>query len=114
MEGLKVRAFVRDQSKIPDDVAGSVEPFLGDVLDPVKVTSALQGQDAVVVALGTRNDLNIPEGQASGEYQIEESKVPVRNVSKHDLGEFLVKAATSENEAYRGKTMGIGTLGLTR
>ena len=53
-----MRAFVRDEAKIPAELAGSVEPFVGDVLDAVKVEEAITGQDGVVVVLGTRNELS--------------------------------------------------------
>lgn len=55
--GLKVRAFVRDVEKLPEEVRSKVEPFKGDVLNIEDVRKAVHGQDGVVVVLGTRNDL---------------------------------------------------------
>ncbi|KAL6256442.1 hypothetical protein P5V15_012555 [Pogonomyrmex californicus] len=56
--GLDVRAFVRDKAKIPDDIKNKVESVVGDVINAKQVADAVAGRDAVVVALGTRNDLN--------------------------------------------------------
>ncbi|XP_071453711.1 flavin reductase (NADPH) [Hetaerina americana] len=54
---LNVRAFVRDPNKMPNNLRSKVEIVQGDVLSEEQVKSALEGQDAVVVVLGTRNDL---------------------------------------------------------
>ncbi|XP_059471423.1 flavin reductase (NADPH) [Neocloeon triangulifer] len=56
-EGLTVRAFVRDPEKVPADLRDKVESFKGDVLKLDDVRKAVQGEDAVIVALGTRNDI---------------------------------------------------------
>lgn len=53
-----MRAFVRDAEKLPEDVRSKVEPFKGDVLNIEDVRKAVQGQDGVIVVLGTRNDLS--------------------------------------------------------
>lgn len=52
-----MRAFVRDPAKLPEEVRGKVEVCQGDVLKTEDVQRAVQGQEGVVVALGTRNDL---------------------------------------------------------
>lgn len=54
-----MRAFVRDESKIPEHLRSNVEAFVGDVTDADAVTKAVSGRDGVVVVLGTRNDLSI-------------------------------------------------------
>ncbi|KAH0947914.1 hypothetical protein HN011_011697 [Eciton burchellii] len=56
--GLQVKAFVRDRAKVPDDLRGKVELIVGDVTDAEQVSGAVDGNDAVVVVLGTRNDLS--------------------------------------------------------
>jgi len=56
-KGLEVRVFVRDESKIPENLRSKVEAFVGDVTDADQVAKAVTGRDAVVVVLGTRNDL---------------------------------------------------------
>ncbi|XP_022911792.2 flavin reductase (NADPH) [Onthophagus taurus] len=56
-KGLNVRAFVRNPSLLPDHLRDSVEVVKGDVLDYKDVLNAIKGVTAVVVVLGTRNDL---------------------------------------------------------
>ncbi|RZC37520.1 flavin reductase (NADPH), partial [Asbolus verrucosus] len=56
-KGLNVRAFVRDPSKVPNQLKNSVEVVQGDVLNYNEVFNAVKDVDAVVVVLGTRNDL---------------------------------------------------------
>ena len=49
--------LVRDSSSILPEQQQSVTAVQGDVLDASVVAQAVQGQDACVVVLGTRNDL---------------------------------------------------------
>jgi len=49
---------VRDRAKVPDDLRDKVELIVGDVTDAEQVSGAVDGNDAVVVVLGTRNDLS--------------------------------------------------------
>jgi len=54
--GYEVTAFVRDKAKL-----GAATPHHvveGDVLDKEKVSDAVNNQDGVIIALGTRNDLS--------------------------------------------------------
>lgn len=55
--GLNTRAFVRDPAKLPDHLRNSVEVVQGDVLNYTDVYNAIKNVSAVVVTLGTRNDL---------------------------------------------------------
>ncbi len=49
--------LVRDPSKLPaDHKASRVE--VGDVLNKEDVRRTMEGQDAVIIILGTRNDLS--------------------------------------------------------
>ncbi|KAK4885173.1 hypothetical protein RN001_001444 [Aquatica leii] len=57
-KGLNVRAFVRDPSKLPDHLRDSVEVVKGNVLNYTDVHNAIKNVTAVVVVLGTRNDLS--------------------------------------------------------
>ncbi|XP_026743279.1 flavin reductase (NADPH) [Trichoplusia ni] len=57
-KGLSVRAFVRDEAKMPEHLRDKVELFPGNVLEPDSVADALEGVDGVVIALGTRNLLD--------------------------------------------------------
>ncbi|XP_068230974.1 flavin reductase (NADPH) isoform X2 [Palaemon carinicauda] len=56
--GYDVTAFVRDPAKLPEDLASQVTVKVGDVLRSADVDDAVQGQEGVVIALGTRNDLS--------------------------------------------------------
>lgn len=53
--GYEVTVLVRDPARLP--AGKSVKVVVGDVLRQETVDEAVQGQDAVVVVLGTRNDL---------------------------------------------------------
>lgn len=67
--GLNVRAFVRDPCKLPDDLRNSVEVVKGNVLNYNEVLNAIKNVTAVVIVLGTRNDLKptteLSEGTAN-------------------------------------------------
>ncbi|CAN8002068.1 unnamed protein product, partial [Ixodes hexagonus] len=54
--GYEVTVLVRDPARLP--AGKSVKVVVGDVLKQDNVDEAVQGQDAVVVVLGTRNDLS--------------------------------------------------------
>lgn len=55
--GYNVTVLVRDRAKLPaDHKASRVE--VGDVLNKEDVKRTLEGQDAVIIILGTRNDLS--------------------------------------------------------
>lgn len=56
--GLEVRAFVRDEAKIPEDLKSKVEVVVGDVTNAKQVANAVAGRDIVVVVLGTGKDLS--------------------------------------------------------
>uniref|UniRef100_S4RMM2 NAD(P)-binding domain-containing protein n=1 Tax=Petromyzon marinus TaxID=7757 RepID=S4RMM2_PETMA len=53
--GYTVTAFVRNAALLPAGLA--LEVVTGDVLNPEDVSRAVAGQDAVVIVLGTRNEL---------------------------------------------------------
>ncbi|KAL3289169.1 hypothetical protein HHI36_003605 [Cryptolaemus montrouzieri] len=69
-KGLNVRAFVRDPAKLPDHLRNSVEVVQGDVLNYNDVLNAIKGVTAVVVVLGTRNDLKPTTVLSEGTKQI--------------------------------------------
>ncbi|XP_046658878.1 flavin reductase (NADPH)-like [Homalodisca vitripennis] len=56
-KGLKIRALLRDPTKLPKEYNGKVDVIKGDVLHAEDVKRTLEGQDAVIVVLGTRNHL---------------------------------------------------------
>ena len=51
--GWHVRALVREAARFPSDVAARCSVVIGDVMIPGNTHRALQGADAVIVALGT-------------------------------------------------------------
>ncbi|KAF9823722.1 hypothetical protein SFRURICE_013068, partial [Spodoptera frugiperda] len=114
-----VRAFVRDEAKMPAELKDKVELFVGNVLEPDSVSDAVDGMDGVVVALGTRNSLEPTSDMSEGTKNIIESmraknvkplnwvcyepsrevtvtinptSSPGRSISKRDLGTFLVES----------------------
>merc|ERR1711928_71985 len=56
-KGLKVTAFVREPNRLPAELAPHVTFFQGSSIIKEDVSKAMEGQDGVIVALGTRNDL---------------------------------------------------------
>lgn len=56
-KGLNVRVFARNASRVPEKFKGKIEISVGDVLNSEQVSKAIEGTEAVVVVLGTRNDL---------------------------------------------------------
>lgn len=56
--GYKVRILVRDNKTIPESIKDQIDIVNGDVTKYEDVEKALKDQDAVVVVLGTRNDVS--------------------------------------------------------
>lgn len=54
--GYNVTVLARDPSKLPADHKAS-RVVVGDVLNKEDVKTTMEGQDAVIIILGTRNDL---------------------------------------------------------
>lgn len=50
---------MRDPSRMPEEFRKQVEMITGDVLVEEDVDKTVEGRDAIVVTLGTRNDLGI-------------------------------------------------------
>ncbi|GAB0201944.1 flavin reductase (NADPH) [Grus japonensis] len=55
-EGYAVTVLVRDRARLPAQHQPA-RVVLGDVRDPAAVDEAVKGQDAVIILLGTRDDL---------------------------------------------------------
>lgn len=51
-------ALVRDLSRLPDEVAPKINVIHGNSTVKEDVAKAVEGQDAIIVTLGTRNDLS--------------------------------------------------------
>lgn len=56
-EGYNVTVLVRDPARLPADHRAS-RVVVGDVLNKDDVRKTMEGQDAVIIILGTRNDLS--------------------------------------------------------
>ncbi|KAM9358776.1 flavin reductase (NADPH) [Symphorus nematophorus] len=70
--GYNVTVLVRDPAKLPaDHKASRVE--VGDVLDKEAVKRTLEGQDAVIIILGTRNSLSATTMMSEGTANIVEA-----------------------------------------
>ncbi|KAL1256349.1 hypothetical protein QQF64_011894 [Cirrhinus molitorella] len=55
--GYNVTVLVRDAARLPPDHKAS-RVVVGDVLNKDDVKKTLEGQDAVIIILGTRSDLS--------------------------------------------------------
>ncbi|XP_034294269.1 flavin reductase (NADPH) [Pantherophis guttatus] len=55
--GYQVTVLVRDPVRLPPDLQPA-QVVVGDVLNRADVDRAVRGQDAVIIILGTRNDLS--------------------------------------------------------
>lgn len=81
-KGLEVTAFVRDPSKLANYLKVS-RVVTGDVTNASDVEKAVEGQDGVVIVLGTRNDLGPTTVMSDGTKNIIEAmkKHGVKRVS---------------------------------
>lgn len=57
-KGVQITALVRDLSRLPDELTSKIKVVHGNSTIKEDVVKALEGQDAVIVALGTRHDLS--------------------------------------------------------
>ncbi len=55
--GVKVTALVRDLSRLPEDIAPKINVINGNSTIKEDVVKAVEGQDAIIVTLGTRHEL---------------------------------------------------------
>ncbi|XP_063697257.1 flavin reductase (NADPH) [Culicoides brevitarsis] len=63
---LKVRLLIRDEATVPEDFKEKVELVKGNVLNLSDCKATVAGVDAVVVVLGTRNDLKATTDLSEG------------------------------------------------
>ena len=92
-QGHLVTAFVRDPARMPieDD---RITLVVGDVLDAESVTQAVEGQDAVVCALGVRSDLKKTTVRTDGTINI------IAGMKEHNLRRLLVVTAMGVGESW--------------
>lgn len=60
--GYNVTVLVRDPTKLPAD-HNACRVVVGDVLNKEDVKKTMEGQDAAIIILGTRNDLSKSSGK---------------------------------------------------
>ncbi|XP_036978622.1 flavin reductase (NADPH) [Acanthopagrus latus] len=70
--GYNVTVLVRDPARLPDDHKAS-RVVVGDVLNKEDVKKTLEGQDAVIIILGTNNSLSPTTLMSEGTKNIVES-----------------------------------------
>jgi len=92
-EGHAVTAFVRDPARlaIEDENLTFVK---GDVFDPVSVTQAVQGQDAVVCVLGAGSDLKKTTVRTTGTINI------ISGMQKNNVERLIVVTAMGVGESW--------------
>uniref|UniRef100_A0A8C9AEK1 Biliverdin reductase B n=1 Tax=Prolemur simus TaxID=1328070 RepID=A0A8C9AEK1_PROSS len=108
--GYEVTVLVRDPSRLPSEGPQPAHVIVGDVRHAADVDKAVTGQDAVVVLLGTGNDLSTEpplsmkahgvdkvvactsgDQPLTGAYSVTlDGRGPSRVISKHDLGHFML------------------------
>lgn len=96
--GHEVTAFVRDAAclSINNDRLRIVK---GDVFDPDRVAEAVQGQDAVVCALGAGNDLKRTTVRASGTTNI------IHAMKQHGVQRLVVVTAMGVGKSWETLSM---------
>uniref|UniRef100_A0A4X1SQF7 Biliverdin reductase B n=2 Tax=Sus scrofa TaxID=9823 RepID=A0A4X1SQF7_PIG len=123
--GYEVTVLVRDVSRLPAEGPQPAHVVVGDVRQAADVDKTVAGQDAIIVLLGTRNDLSpttvMSEGARNivaamkahgvdkvvactsgdqpltGAYTVTlDGRGPSRVISKHDLGHFMLHCLTTD------------------
>ncbi|XP_018916367.1 flavin reductase (NADPH) isoform X2 [Bemisia tabaci] len=83
-QGFEVRALLRDPEKLPESLRSQVEVVKGDVTNLGDVESAVKGRDAIIVTLGTRNDLSPTTVMSDGLKNI------IQAMKKHEVSVISV------------------------
>ncbi|XP_028275224.1 flavin reductase (NADPH) [Parambassis ranga] len=78
--GYNVTVLARDPARLPADHKAS-RVVVGDVLNKEDVKKAMEGQDAVIIILGTRNDLSPTTMMSEGTKNILDA-MKARGISK--------------------------------
>ena len=108
--GWQVQAFVRDAARLPPDLAARCSVVVGDVMIPGSAHRAVQGADAVIVALGTMPD-------ASSDAARRQPTIPVCSTGTRHIAEtmrdcavrrLIVISATSVGESRHTGSFGVG------
>ena len=89
-QGHAVTAFVRDSARLTIEDE-NLTIVTGDVFDPASVTQAVQGQDAVICALGAGSELKKTTVRTTGTINIIEEKQGIFEARKGKYrGQFTI------------------------
>ncbi len=91
--GHEVTAFVRDPARIPFEDK-SLRVLTGDVFDPSAVDQAVEGQEAVICALGVGNDLGKTTVRTTGTIHI------INSMEKYNLSRLVVITAMGVGDSW--------------
>jgi putative NADH-flavin reductase len=92
-KGHAVTAFVRDPSRLAI-THEHLSTVTGDVFDPVSVAAAVQGQDAVICALGAGSDLKKTTVRTTGTINV------ISAMKEHDVKRLLAVTAMGVGESW--------------
>jgi len=88
-----VTAFVRDAARLTVEHE-RLSSNVGDVTDPVRVAQAIQGQDAVICALGAGNSLKKTSVRTIGTMNI------IKGMKEHNITRLIVITAMGVGESW--------------
>lgn len=89
----EVTAFLRDPQRISLSY-NNLRIVTGDAFDPVSVAAAIEGQDAVICALGSGNQLGRTTVRASGTAHI------IEGMNKHGVKRLIAVTAMGVGESW--------------
>ncbi len=92
-QGYAVTAFVRDPARLPIEDE-NLALVTGDAFDPVSVAQAVQGQDAVICALGAGSALKKTSVRTTGTINI------IRGMQEHNVKRLMVVTAMGTGESW--------------
>ncbi len=92
-QGHVVTAFVRDPARLVIEDEG-LTLVTGDVFDPASVAHVIEGQDAVICALGAGSDLKKTTIRTTGTSNI------ISGMQKHDVKRLIVVTAMGTGESW--------------
>ena len=92
-QGHIVTAFVRDAARLPIENE-HLTSIIGDVFDPVSVAQAVQGQDAIICALGAGSSLKKTTVRTTGTMNI------IKGMKEHNVKRLMVVTAMGVGESW--------------
>ncbi len=92
-QGHVVTAFVRDPARLVIEDEG-LTLVTGDVFDPASVAHVIEGQDAVICALGAGSDLKKTTIRTTGTSNI------ISGMQEHDVKRLMVVTAMGTGESW--------------